>query len=237
MNPPILVIDSLSKCYGEKRAVDNVSITVQPGEIFGLLGPNGAGKSTTIECVLGTLKKDSGSASILGLDPIRQRKQLFNQVGVQFQASHYHGFIKVKELCELTASLYSNVQSWRSLLEQFELTDKTNQFVADLSGGERQKLTLALTLIPKPKIVFLDELTTGLDPHARREVWQLLKDQQKQGLTIFLTSHYMDEVEILCDRIAVIQGGKLVQQGTVSDLIVASGHERLEDAYLQWVAA
>lgn len=198
-------IHGLCKSYGNIQAVNKVSISVKSGEVFGLLGANGAGKSTTIECVLGTKKFDSGSISILGMNPQTQRKELYQRVGVQFQESNYQDKLTVAELCEVTQALYKQPADYEELLKQFGLSDKCKSQVSELSGGQKQRLFIILALIPNPKVVFLDELTTGLDTRARREVWKGLLDLKKKGLTIFLTSHFMDEVEVLCDRICILK--------------------------------
>jgi ABC-2 type transport system ATP-binding protein len=199
---------------------------------LGYFGANGAGKTTTIECILGTKKADCGSTYILSMDPIRQRKKLFERVGVQFQETNYPDKILVSELCEETSCLYNDVCDYNDLLKQFGLTEKLKSPVSELSGGQKQKLFIVLALIPKPEIVFLDELTTGLDPRARRDVWKCLSDLKKQGLTTFLTSHFMDEVEALCDNIAILKKGKMVFCGTVLEAIKNSPYEKFEDAYL-----
>lgn len=225
-------IQGLSKAYGNIQAVSNVSILVNRGEVFGLLGANGAGKSTTIECVLGTKKFDSGSVSILGMNPETERKKLFQQVGVQFQESNYQDKLTVAELCEVTQALYKKPADYKELLKQFGLSDKCKSQVSELSGGQKQRLFIILALISNPEVVFLDELTTGLDARARREVWKGILDLKKKGLTIFLTSHFMDEVEALCDRICILKKGKSIFYGTVKKAISGSSFEKLEDAYL-----
>lgn len=225
-------ISGLSKSYDGRKVIENLSFSVTAGEVFGLLGANGAGKSTTIECVLGTRKADSGSARILGLDPWKDRKRLFEQVGVQFQEANYPDKIKVKELCEETTCLYKHPVAYEKLLQKFGLTDKMNALVSELSGGQKQKLFIVLALIPNPRVVFLDELTTGLDTKARRGVWKSLQELKEQGLTIFLSSHFMDEVEILCDRIGILKDGGFVFEGTVQEAVDLSPYEKLEDAYL-----
>lgn len=225
-------IKGLSKSYDGRKVIGNLSVSVAAGEVYGLLGANGAGKSTTIECILGTRKADSGSARILGLDPWKDRKRLFEQVGVQFQEANYPDKIRVKELCEETACLYRHPAAYEKLLQKFGLTDKRNALVSELSGGQKQKLFIVLALIPNPRVVFLDELTTGLDTKARRAVWKSLQELKEQGLTIFLSSHFMDEVEILCDRIGILKDGGFVFEGTVQEAVSLSPYEKLEDAYL-----
>ena len=225
-------ISGLSKSYAGNKVIENLSLSVAAGEVYGLLGANGAGKSTTIECILGTREADSGTVRILGLNPWENRKQLFEQVGVQFQETNYPDKIKVRELCEETACLYRQPSSYEELLQKFDLADKRDDFVSELSGGQKQKLFIVLALIPNPKVVFLDELTTGLDTKARRGVWKSLQELKEQGLTIFLSSHFMDEVEVLCDRIAILSHGRVIFKGTVKEAIEASPCSTMEDAYI-----
>lgn len=227
-----IIATKLSKSYASKPAIDNLSFSVQKGEVFGLLGVNGAGKSTTIECMLGTKKQDGGYVSILGMDPHKDRKKLFEQVSVQFQEATYQDKITVKELCEVTASLYKVSLDYLALLKQFDLLEKLKSPVSELSGGQKQRLFIILSLIPDPKVVFLDELTTGLDTKARRDVWKNLLDLKQKGLTIFLTSHFMDEVEALCDKIMILKTGKSIFTGTVKEAISNSPFDNFEDAYL-----
>lgn len=228
----VIKISDLCKAYGNTKAVNNISISVNHGEVFGLLGANGAGKSTTIECVLGTKKYDSGGVSILGMNPQTERKELFERVGVQFQESNYQDKLTVEELCGVTQALYKEPADYIALLKQFSLFDKTKSQVSELSGGEKQRLFIILALIPSPEVVFLDELTTGLDARARREVWKGLLELKKKGLTIFLTSHFMDEVEALCDRICILKKGISIFYGTVQEAISISPFEKFEEAYL-----
>lgn len=228
----IISVKQLSKSYGRLNAVQGLDLSVTQGSVFGLLGANGAGKSTTIECMLGTRKPDAGTVSILGMAPLLQRKQLFENVGVQFQEANYQDKVTVSELCEVTQSLYKNAADYGELLKQFGIFDKVKSMVKELSGGQRQKLFIVLALIPQPKVVFLDELTTGLDAKARREVWKILSDLKEKGLTIFLTSHFMDEVEALCDTICILKKGKAVFYGTVEEAIAGSPYDKFEDAYL-----
>ena len=228
----IIKVEQLSKSYGNLLAVDNISLSVKRGTVFGLLGANGAGKSTTIECILGTRKADNGTVSILGYNPQKNRRKLFQNVGVQFQESDYQPEIKVSEICEETACLYDAPADWKELCTRFGIGDKIKNAVKDLSGGERQRLFIVLALIPNPELVFLDELTTGLDAKARRDVWKILSDLKGKGLTIFLTSHFMDEVEALCDEICILKRGSAVFYGTVKQAKEKSGCENFEDAYL-----
>lgn len=228
----VIKVEHLSKSYGDLKAVDDLSFSVKHGTVFGLLGANGAGKSTTIECILGTKTVDSGTASILGMSPATNRKELFEQVGVQFQEANYQENIKVGELCQMTASLYKNHADYSSLLSKFGIADKSKALVKELSGGQKQRLFIVLALIPNPQVVFLDELTTGLDARARRDVWKILEGLKADGLTILLTSHSMDEVEALCNDICILKRGKPVFYGTVAQAIEQSPCEKFEDAYL-----
>ena len=225
-------VEQLSKSYGNLLAVDKISLSVKCGTVYGLLGANGAGKSTMIECILGTKRADSGTVSVLGFNPQKDRRRLFQKVGVQFQESDYQPEIKVSELCDETACLYEAPADWRKLCEQFGIGNKVDRAVKNLSGGERQRLFIVLALIPNPELVFLDELTTGLDAKARRDVWKILSELKSNGLTIFLTSHFMDEVEALCDEICILKKGKAVFYGTVEQAKKASGCEKFDDAYL-----
>lgn len=234
MNATIKV-QNLKKSYGNIVVLNDVNISVKSGEVFGLLGANGAGKSTTIECILGTRKPDKGTVSILGMSPTADRKKLFENVGVQFQESNYQDNILVSELCEETQCLYKDTADYKALLEQFGLSEKIKSPVSKLSGGQKQRLFIVLSLIPNPKVVFLDELTTGLDTKARRDVWKCLSQLKEKGLTIFLTSHFMDEVEALCDKIMILKKGNVVFTGTVKEAIENSPYEKFEDVYL-WYA-
>ena len=228
----VIKVDGLTKCYGKKTAVDQLSFEVGKGEIFGLLGHNGAGKTTTIECILGTRKMDSGSAEVLGMIPAKDRKKLFEKIGVQFQQANFQDKIRVAEVCEVTSSLYRKPLDYKKLMKSFGLEGMEKRTVSELSGGERQKLAVLQALIPDPEVVFLDELTTGLDSKARREVWKLLADMKAKGMTIVLTSHYMDEVEALCDRVCILKEGRAVAMDTVRELTICSPYEKFEEAYL-----
>ncbi|MGL5675553.1 MAG: ABC transporter ATP-binding protein [Cellulosilyticaceae bacterium] len=231
----VIVAKSLKKTYGEKVVVDDLSFHIHKGEFFGLLGHNGAGKSTTIDCVLGVRGLDEGEVEILGMIPKEQRKKLFEKVGVQFQQSAYQDKIKVEELCEEIAILYEEAEDYHQMLEDFGLRAIKKQYVSTLSGGEKQKLSILLALIGKPEIVFLDELTIGLDTVARRSVWKQLSSLKEKGMTVFLTSHYMDEVEALCDRVCILKNGKELISGTVDEVIENSPYEDLEEAYLWYM--
>lgn len=228
----IIKVTNLHKTYDTQIAVDNLSFTVRKGQVFGLLGANGAGKSTTLECILGTKTPTSGQVSILGYEPRKNRSVLFQKVGVQFQDTSYQAEIKVSELCEETACLYKNPADWIELCKRFDIGDKLEKSVKSLSGGERQRLFIILALIPNPEVVFLDELTTGLDVKGRRSVWNILTKLKEQGLTMVITSHFMDEVEVLCDEICILKKGQVAFHGTVDEAKKTSGCDKFEDAYL-----
>lgn len=232
MNEPSIRVRNLTKSFGGRRVVDGLSFDVEKGQVFALLGHNGAGKSTTIDLILGLKTPESGTAKILGMDAARNRKQVFERVGVQLQYTQYQSAITVEEACIEYASLYAAPADFRQLLESFGLNELRKSFVSKLSGGERQKLSVVLALIGNPEIVFLDELTTGLDVVARREVWRTLKHLKEQGLTIFLTTHYMEEAEALCDRVCIIKSGKKVAEGSIDEVVAAAGQNNLEEAYL-----
>jgi len=208
----IVEVKELVKCYRDIKAVDRVSFAIQENEIFAMIGPNGAGKTTTIECIEGLKKPDSGSIEVLGLDPRRDRKRLYELIGVQLQEASYPDRLKVWEICKLFSTFYKDVLPYEELLEKFELYKKRNAYISKLSGGQRQKLSIILALISKPKIIFLDELIKGL---------------QKEGMTVFLTTHYMEEAEYLCDRVAIINYGKIIALDTVRNLINSSGIEEV----------
>ena len=232
MNEPAVSVRNLTKSFSGRRVVDDLSFDVQKGEVFAMLGHNGAGKSTTIDLILGLKAPERGSAKILGMDAAKNRKQVFERVGVQLQNTRYQLNITVEEACIEYASLYADPANYPKLLERFGLGTLRKSFVSKLSGGERQKLSVVLALIGSPEIVFLDELTTGLDVAARREVWRTLKQLKDRGLTIFLTTHYMEEAEALCDRVCIIKSGRKAAEGTIDEVITASGQKNLEDAYL-----
>jgi len=200
-------------------AVDEVSFEVQPGETFGLIGPNGAGKTTTMECVEGLRTTDRGTISVLGLDPGRDRYTLQGRIGVQLQEAQLQKRIKVREAVGFWASLYRAHVDGDRLLEQLGLSDKRNAWFMTLSGGQKQRLFIALALINDPELVFLDELTTGLDPQARRAIWDLVRGIRDRGKTVFLTTHLMEEAERLCDRVAILDHGRLIDIGTPAELV------------------
>lgn len=225
-------VKGLTKSYHGKTVLNHLDLSVRTGTVFGLLGANGAGKSTAIECMLGSRNADSGEVFLLGRDPKQNRREVFQRIGVQFQEGNCQQEIKAYELCEETACLYRSPADWKALCGKFGIGDKLNSTVKSLSGGERQRLFIVLALIPNPELVFLDKLTTGLDEKARRGVWRILEELKAQGLTIFLTSHFMDEVEALCDEICILKKGNAVFRGTVKEAKERCGCERFEDAYL-----
>jgi ABC-2 type transport system ATP-binding protein len=215
----VIEVARLRKLYGSTVAVDDVSFEVFEGEIFGLIGPNGAGKTTTMECIEGIRKADAGRTTVLGLDPARDAHALQQRIGVQLQQAQLQKRIRVWEAVDLWTSLYPRTVDGRALLEQLGLTEKRNASFMSLSGGQKQRLFIALALINDPEVVFLDELTTGLDPQARRAIWDLVNDIRSRGKTVFLTTHLMEEAERLCDRVAIIEHGRLIEMGAPADLV------------------
>ena len=219
MIPPVVRVEGIRKLYGRTVAVDDVSFEVRPGEIFGLIGPNGAGKTTTMECVEGLRSPDRGSIAVLGLDPVRDVYRLQDRIGVQLQEAQLQKRIKVREAVDLWASLYRNSVNPERLLEQLGLVEKQNAWFMTLSGGQKQRLFIALALINDPELVFLDELTTGLDPQARRAIWELVRNIRQRGKTVFMTTHLMDEAERLCDRVAIIDRGRIIDIDSPAALV------------------
>jgi ABC-2 type transport system ATP-binding protein len=226
-SPPVIEVSHIHKRYGSVVAVDEVSFDVHKEEIFGLIGPNGAGKTTTMECVEGLRKPDRGTISVLSLDPVRDVYRLQHRIGVQLQEAQLQKRIKVWEAVDLWASLYGRPASERDrLLEQLGLVERRNAWFMTLSGGQKQRLFIALALISDPDVVFLDELTTGLDPQARRTIWDLVRGIRARGKTVFLTTHLMEEAERLCDRVAIIDHGRIVDMDTPARLIARHAPER-----------
>src|SRR6266446_3693055 len=218
--PPVIQVSGVRKTYGSMAAVDEVSFEVNDGEIFGLIGPNGAGKTTTMECIEGLRTPDRGTITVLGLDPFRQVYKLQERIGVQLQQAQLQKRIKVWEAVDLWASLYrKKAIDGERLLEQLGLTEKRDAWFMNLSGGQKQRLFIALALFNDPEVVFLDELTTGLDPQARRAIWGLVNGIRSRGKTVFLTTHLMEEAERLCDRVAIIERGRLIEMGAPADLV------------------
>ena len=215
----VISVQNLRKEYGNLKAVDDISFEVKQGEIFGIVGPNGAGKTTTIECMEGLRKPDSGTIQILGLNPERHGQKLREKIGVQLQESALQSHLKVWEALDLFASFYVEPVDWNELLEQLKLSDKKNASFKKLSGGQKQRLFIALSLINDPEIVFFDELTTGLDPQARHNMWDMVRNIRDQGKTVLLTTHFMEEAERLCDHVAIIDHGKIVALDSPENLI------------------
>lgn len=217
----LIKVSNLTKAYGEFKAVDDVSFEVNEGEIFGIIGENGAGKTTTCECIEGIRVPTSGEITINGINPnIRENKAKISKlIGVQLQETRYPKRMKVKEVCDLFCSFYDDVINFDELLAEFNIYELRNQYIESLSGGQKQRLAIILALIHKPKVVFLDELTTGLDPRTRRNIWDAILKLKENGTTVVMTTHFMDEAEYLCDRVAVFKDGKIVALDTVHNLI------------------
>ena len=223
---PVIEVTNLRKRYGGRTVVHDVSFTVERGEIFGIIGPNGAGKTTTVECIGGLRRPDGGRIAVLGLDPGRDRTELRPRVGVQLQDGQLPEKLTVREALELYSSFYADPADWRRLAGDLGLAATHGTRFGKLSGGQRQRLSIALALIGNPRLAILDELTTGLDPHARRDTWQLVEQVRAGGVTVLLVSHFMDEAERLCDRIAVVDGGRLVTVDTPAGLVARAGGEQ-----------
>jgi ABC-2 type transport system ATP-binding protein len=224
---PVIQVSGVRKTYGSMVAVDEVSFDVHEGEIFGLIGPNGAGKTTTMECIEGLRTPDRGSISVLGLNPFCDVYKLQDRIGVQLQQAQLQKRIKVWEAVDLWASLYQKKRiDGERLLEQLGLVDKRNAWFMNLSGGQKQRLFIALGLINDPEVVFLDELTTGLDPQSRRAIWDLVRSIRERGKTVFLTTHLMEEAERLCDRVAIIEHGRIIDIDKPENLVKRHCPER-----------
>ncbi len=221
----VIEVNQLHKTYGHTVAVEEVSFNVQQGEIFGIVGPNGAGKTTTIESIIGLRQPDDGAVRVLGLDPQKQSHELSNRIGIQLQQAAIPERLKVWEALDLYASFYEQTVPWEPLIEEWGLADKRNTPFGKLSGGQQQRLFIALALLNDPEIVFLDELTTGLDPQARRATWDLVRAIRDQNKTVVLITHFMDEVQALADRVAIIDNGRLIALDTPQTLIANLGAE------------
>jgi ABC-2 type transport system ATP-binding protein len=243
MAEAIITVRELVKKYGEFTAVDGISFDVMEGEIFGLLGPNGAGKTTTLEIIETLREKTSGKVTVNGLDLDNSPNDIKKIIGVQLQAAGYYPNLNLKQIIELFAGLYNRKVDPMVLLDSVNLRDKAKNKFKELSGGQKQRFSIATTLINEPKIIFLDEPTTGLDPQARRNLWDLIKQLRERGATVVITTHYMDEAEVLCDRVAIIDSGKIISLDTPDGLIdnlIATGFKRpkevkaanLEDVFL-----
>ncbi len=243
MQRTIISVKNLVKKYGDFEAVKNISFDVMEGEIFGLLGPNGAGKSTTLEIIETLREKTSGNVIVDGIDLDKSPNEIKKIIGVQLQTSGFYPGLNLIEIIELFSGLYNEKVSAAELLDTVNLRDKAKNKFKELSGGQKQRFSIATTLINQPKIIFLDEPTTGLDPQARRNLWDLIRQIQNRGTTVIITTHYMDEAEILCDRVAIIDAGKIISMDTpdhLIDALVATGFERpkevkkanLEDVFI-----
>jgi ABC-2 type transport system ATP-binding protein len=224
---PVIRVAGIRKAYGAVVAVDGVSFDVWPGEIFGLVGPNGAGKTTTMECLEGIRAPDSGTIELLGRDPFRDGGAVRARIGVQLQEAQLQKRITVREAVDFWASLYPSPVDPAALLDQLGLRDKRNAWFMTLSGGQKQRLFIALALINDPEVVFLDELTTGLDPQARRAIWELVRGIRERGTTVVLTTHLMEEAERLCDRVAIIEHGRVIDIDTPAGLVARHCPERV----------
>src|SRR6201996_1642252 len=225
MMTAVIEVRGLTKRYGGQPVVDDISFHVDQGEIFGLLGPNGAGKTTAVECMEGLRRRDGGQVTILGLNPRRDRHRLHQRIGVQLQESQLQEKLKVREALELYASFYPHPASWRQLLGRWGLSAKAETRFSQLSGGQKQRLFIALALVGNPEVVFLDELTAGLDPGAWRATWDLIRAVRDSGVTVVLVSHFMDEVEELCDRVAIFERGRIAALDTPAGLVDSAGGE------------
>ncbi|MEV0731016.1 ABC transporter ATP-binding protein [Polymorphospora sp. NPDC050346] len=215
----IIEVDNLVKRYGDHTAVNGVGFAVEQGEIFGILGPNGAGKTTTVECIEGLRTPDGGTIRVCGIDPRQDSDELRQVLGAQLQRSELPEKLKVGEAMELYSSFYRDPADWRELIDILRLTDKLGTQFRRLSGGQKQRLSIALALVGNPRVAVLDELTTGLDPQARRDAWDLIENIRDRGVTILMVTHFMEEAERLCDRLAVIDSGRLVALDTPAGLV------------------
>ena len=216
---PIITVDQLVKTYDGKNVVDGVSFEVKKGEIFGILGPNGAGKTTTLEMLEALRPIDGGTAEIDGINVAKNPRKIKNIIGIQLQSTMFYDKLTLREQLKMFASLYGQTVDADALLAKVQLTDKAKSYVEQLSGGQKQRFAIASTLVNNPTVLFLDEPTTGLDPQARRNLWDLIKEIRDEGITIVLTTHYMDEAELLCDRLAIMDAGKIITIDTPHNLI------------------
>lgn len=219
----VVSVDGLRKSYGKVIAVDGISFQVGEGEIFGMVGPNGSGKTTTIECIEGLRRPEEGRVQVLGLNPWRDTRELRERTGIQLQSASLPRRMRVQEALDLFASFYQQSCDWSQMLDDLGLGDKRTAYFSQLSGGQKQRLFVALALINQPEVVFLDELTTGLDPRARHAIWDLVRGIREGGTTVFLTTHYMDEAENLCDRVAILDQGQIIALDTPAGLVKELG--------------
>ncbi|HEX7350679.1 ABC transporter ATP-binding protein [Brachybacterium sp.] len=231
---PAVQVQHLTKRYGRRVVVDDISLHIAQGETVGILGINGAGKTTTVEVIAGLRRHDEGSVSVLGLDPHRDRGALRQVLGVQLQDAELHSALTVLELLELYRSFYPDPRPVAELLDLVALEEQRNVRFEKLSGGQQQRLSVALALAGRPRVVILDELTTGLDPAARRRMWRTIEQLQADGVTILLISHAMEEVERLCDRIVLLQAGRVLATGTPAELVAEAGTSTLDEAFVQF---
>jgi ABC-2 type transport system ATP-binding protein len=222
----VIRVDALRKTYGDLVAVDGVSFEVRPGEVFGLLGPNGAGKTTTVEVLEGLREADSGEVSVLGVDARRHPDDLRARIGVSLQTAALYPKLTVVEVLDLFRGFYQSGRPIGELVELMDLGEKRNTRTQDLSGGQRQRLSVALALVNDPELIFLDEPTTGMDPAARRMLWDVVLGLKERGRSVLLTTHYMEEAEVLCDRLAIMDHGRILESGTVDELVTRRFHER-----------
>lgn len=235
----MVAVNNLAKAFGELQAVRGVSFDVQKGEIFGILGPNGAGKTTTLEMIETLQPIDSGEVILDGINVKEQPERIREAIGVQLQATSFFDKLKLIELLNMFSAMYGQKPRSNELLNDVQLTDKADSYVDKLSGGQKQRFSIAAALVNRPRVLFLDEPTTGLDPQARRNLWDLIRNIQKKGITIIMTTHYMDEAELLCDRVAIMDGGEIIALDTPKNLVknlLAKGfkkHQRVEQASLE----
>lgn len=238
-----LSVEGLVKSYNNKRVVDDVTFSVNKGEVFGILGPNGAGKTTTLEMIETLRPIDAGEVNLSGIDVIRNPKEIKRRIGVQLQSSAFFDFLKLTELIDMFASLYGQKVEPKRLLEEVHLESKASAYIKHLSGGQKQRFSIAAALVNKPDVLFLDEPTTGLDPQARRNLWELIEEIKARGVTIVLTTHYMDEAELLCDRVAIMDEGKIIaldSPDNLTDALIKRGFKKkqvvkqanLEDVFI-----
>lgn len=232
-NKNIIQVNHLSVKYRDIVAVDDVSFEVRENEIFGMIGPNGAGKTSLVEAIEGLRDTSSGEISILEMNPKADRIKLYNQIGVQLQQTSYPDQAKVEDICKLFSSFYDNPAPYDRLLSDMRLDRRRKTYINKLSGGEKQKLSILLSLLGSPKIVFWDELTTGLDPLARHEVWDMIREHKRDGLTIVLVTHFMDEIENLCDRVALMKAGKMIYLGPPKEVIENFQAKNLDEVFLK----
>jgi ABC-2 type transport system ATP-binding protein len=223
---PVVRVRDLHKSYGELKAVDGVSFEVERGQVFGLLGPNGAGKTTTVEVLEGLRAADSGEVTVLGVDAVHRPDDLKARIGVSLQTAALYPKLTVVEVLDLFRSFYASGRPTNELVELMDLDEKRTTRTQDLSGGQRQRLSVALALVNDPELVFLDEPTTGMDPAARRMLWDVVLGLKSSGRSVLLTTHYMEEAEVLCDRLAIMDHGRILEEGTVDELVSRRFHER-----------